>query len=78
MKSVLAALVLAAAVLGGSAPASAEVNYPWCLIQGGREASGAWSCGYVSLDQCMASRVATDVCLQNPRYAPSPQPRRRR
>lgn len=76
MKSVLAALVLAGAVLG-SAPASAEVNYPWCLIQGGRDASGAWSCGYVSLEQCMASRVATDVCMPNPRYTPSAPGRRR-
>lgn len=69
---VLAALV-GGALLGGNAPARAEVNYPWCLIMGARD--GSWNCGFVTWDQCMKTRVGMDMCVQNPRYSPAP-PRR--
>ncbi len=66
---VLATLVVGAMV-GGSAPARAEVNYPWCLIMGARD--GSWNCGFVSWDQCMRTRVGMDMCVQNPRYSAAP------
>ena len=71
----LAALTLATSVL---IPAAATaVEYPWCLVQGGRSGSGAWSCGYVSFEQCMATRIGTDMCNINPRYPyASAQPRK--
>jgi hypothetical protein len=71
MKSclVFAALVVGT-LFGGSAPAKAEVNYPWCLIMGARD--GSWNCGFVSWDQCMKTRVGMDMCVQNPRYSAAP------
>jgi len=39
---------------------------------------GSWSCGYVSLAQCMATRIGTDMCVINPRYQASPQRERAR
>ena len=39
--------------------------------------SGAWSCGYDSLEQCMANRRGTSSCNINPVYPPaSAQPRK--
>ena len=72
----LAALTLATLVL--TPAAATAVEYPWCLIQGGRFGSGAWSCGYVSFAQCMASKTGnTDMCNINPRYPyASAQPRK--
>ncbi len=26
------------------------------------------SCGFVSFEQCMQTRIGTDMCVQNPRY----------
>jgi hypothetical protein len=76
MKSVaLLALFVVAAIAGGSQSASAEVNYPWCLIMGARD--GSWNCGFVSWNQCMQTRIGMDMCVQNPRYSPAPQGRRR-
>lgn len=65
-----AALLAAAALLGaGNGPASAEIEYPWCIIAGGR--SGTLSCGFVSFEQCLQTRIGTDMCVQNPRYQAS-------
>jgi hypothetical protein len=68
-----AAAIFAAAVLllPDAEPALAEVEYPWCRIAGGRD--GTLSCGFVSFTQCMAARVGTDMCVQNPRYPPPQQ-----
>jgi hypothetical protein len=74
MKIILPALLLVGALLGGSAPAAAEVNYPWCVIMGARD--GSWNCGFVSWEQCMKTRIGMDMCVQNPRYSPAP-PRRK-
>ena len=72
---ILAALAFTAFVLAPTA--AAAVEYPWCLIRGGRAGSGAWSCGYVSFEQCMATRIGTDMCNINPRYPyASAQPRK--
>ena len=61
-------------LLAGSSSSSAEVNYPWCIMTGGRD-GGSMSCGYVSLAQCQQTRVGTDMCVPNPRYQ-GPAPRR--
>jgi hypothetical protein len=69
--------LVAAACLADAAPASAEIEYPWCIIQGGRD--GTMSCGFVSFEQCLQTRIGTDMCVQNPRYTgPSTPPSRRR
>jgi hypothetical protein len=77
VRAAAAALVVAAACLADAAPASAEIEYPWCIIQGGRD--GTMSCGFVSFEQCLQTRIGTDMCVQNPRYTgPSAPPSRRR
>lgn len=67
----LTALVAGLWLAGGNV-ASAEVTYPWCIITGGT-AEGAYSCGYVSFEQCQATRLGTDMCVINPFYQPSTQ-----
>jgi hypothetical protein len=67
-----ATVIVAAALLSPVAgPVSAEVEYPWCRIAGGRD--GSLSCGFVSYQQCMRVRVGTDMCVQNPRYPATPR-----
>lgn len=76
MKSAFLVLIFTIGlVAGGSKPVLAEVNYPWCLIMGGRD--GSWNCGFVTWQQCQATRLGTDMCVQNPRYVQPAQPRRR-
>ena len=77
MRFIAITLLLLCAAPAAIGEARAEVNYPWCLVMGGRD--GSYSCGYVSLAQCQASRVGTDMCMQNGLYQPAraPQPRRR-
>ena len=79
MRIAAAAAVTFLGIVAGAAPAAAEVNYPFCIINGGL-ANGSMSCGYTSLGQCMATRVGTDMCVINPRYqaGPQPGPQRRR
>ena len=77
MKILAVAAVVGATLLSGTIPSSAEVNYPWCIITGG-ESEGVMSCGYVSLAQCMQTRVGTDMCVPNPRYQPGTSPARPR
>jgi len=74
------------AIAGGAglmlqaAPASAEIQYPWCAIySGGAEGTGATNCGFVTHDQCWAtvSQGRIGDCQQNPAYigpAASPHP----
>ena len=77
-KAVLAVAVLMIATIGGRDTASAEVNYPWCVITSGLS-EGVMSCGFVSYAQCMQTRIGTEMCVQNPRYqAPPPPPVRQR
>ena len=77
MRIIVVTLLLLCAAPAAIGEARAEVIYPWCLVMGGRD--GSHSCGYVSLAQCQASRVGTDMCMQNGLYQPAraPQPRRR-
>jgi hypothetical protein len=67
MKLLAAAAVIGGTLLTGVTPSSAQVEYPWCIITGGRD-GGAMSCGYVSFAQCMQTRIGTDMCVINPRY----------
>ena len=67
MKFLPVAALIGATLLTGVAPAAAEVNYPWCVITSGRD-GGVYSCGFVSFNQCMQTRVGTEMCVQNPRY----------
>jgi hypothetical protein len=71
-------VTLGIGLLVGLRPASAEVNYPWCVITGGTS-EGVMSCGFVSLAQCQQTRVGVEMCVPNPRYQgpASPAPRRR-
>jgi hypothetical protein len=77
MKIAAMSAILGASLLASASQASAEVNYPWCIITGG-ESEGVMSCGYVSLAQCMQTRVGTDMCVPNPRYQPGTSPARPR
>jgi len=74
MKTLLSVLLVAAALAGFGRTASAEVNYPWCLILGGND--GSWNCGFVSREQCMVTRIGRDMCVPNPRYSPATRPGR--
>jgi hypothetical protein len=69
--------ILGIGLLTGLRPASAEVNYPWCIITGGTS-EGVMSCGYLSFAQCQQTRIGVEMCVPNPRYqAPaSSAPRR--
>ena len=80
--SLCAALSVGLWLAGGNI-ASADTNYPWCIITGGL-GEGAYSCGYVSFEQCQQTRVGTDMCVVNPQYKappsaarPAAQPRER-
>jgi hypothetical protein len=72
MKTFLFVLLVVAAFAGGSRTASAEVNYPWCLIMGGGD--GSRNCGFVTREQCMVTRIGKDMCVPNPLYSPPPPP----
>jgi len=63
MRFIAITLLLLCAAPAAIGEARAEVNYPWCLVMGGRD--GSYSCGYVSLAQCQASRVGSDMCMLN-------------
>jgi hypothetical protein len=68
MKKLAAIAALAVTTTILTAPsASAQRDYPWCVITGGRSA-GTMSCGFVSFQQCMATRLGTDMCVRNPRW----------
>ncbi len=67
MKFLPVAALIGATLMTGVSPSSAEVNYPWCVITSGRD-GGVYSCGFVSFNQCMQTRVGTEMCVQNPRY----------
>lgn len=67
MRLLALAAVIGATLMSGVTPSSAEREYPWCVITGGKD-GGVMSCGFVSFAQCMQTRVGTDMCVQNPRY----------
>jgi ABC-type sugar transport system substrate-binding protein len=66
----LAALVLAAALTGAVAPASASDRHPWCLVV--QDWGDGWACGFDTFAQCQAEARAgnTGFCAANPAYRP--------
>lgn len=75
LRSTGLALLSAAAVLTTAAPASAEIQYPWCVMQGEYTPQ---SCTFMTVEQCRASLNGASYCERNPRatVAPPPKPRR--
>lgn len=69
MRHLIVFALAGGAWLAASTPGHADTNYPWCLITSGRD-GGAYSCGYVSRAQCMATRTGSESCVQNPQYRP--------
>ena len=75
------AFAVMAAVLAAAAPAEAQ-EYPWCVQYGGSRSGGS-NCGFVTWDQCMATRFGNGgFCYRNPfypgnGYAQEPNPRER-
>lgn len=77
---IIALLVIAAGVLGGTRASNAQspYSYPWCAIYYDRAGvgGGARSCYYTSWQQCMATLSGIGgYCVESPYYhAPPPQP----
>jgi hypothetical protein len=66
----LFALATALGLSGSAPPAFAQSNYPWCLISTAFE--GGENCGFVTFDQCLASRLGIGgFCQINTQYQPS-------
>jgi len=78
-----AGLLAAAAlttVLFQSAPARAEILYPWCAVFSGGDGDNGSSCGFVTQAQCLATISGTGgTCYENPAYpGPGQRPIKRR
>ena len=54
MLAILALFAGGTAVIAGSAPAAAEIDYPWC-VKGGASVGASGDCSYSTLEQCQAS-----------------------
>ena len=75
-----AAALVATVALGGSSPARAEIEYPWCAVY---KSDLGTNCGFVSMDQCLAAIFGIGgFCYPNSAYpgpsviVPQPQPPR--
>jgi Protein of unknown function (DUF3551) len=69
-KSVLAGLVLWAALAAFAGKAQAYINYPWCIIGDTR----GIDCVFTSREQCALdgrNRGFGGQCIQNPSYSPA-------
>jgi len=75
MRHILAALVLCVVgTLCMSAPARAEITYPWCAQYGGRGDGGGRNCGFWTYEQCRAALSGNGgYCEANAMYR-GPQP----
>jgi Protein of unknown function (DUF3551) len=77
MRLLILAMVLAnAALMGATAPASAQspYSYPWCARGGGK--TSANNCYFASKEQCMQTTSGIGAfCFENPSYRPSPPDR---
>ncbi|BBF92184.1 DUF3551 domain-containing protein [Blastochloris tepida] len=68
--STIAALGLAAGIaLWGTSPAEAR-EYPWCLEDRMFDGGSIRTCGFMTLDQCVAMRPspASGNCYPNPAF----------
>jgi Protein of unknown function (DUF3551) len=54
MLAILALLAGGTAVIAGSVPAAAEIDYPWC-VKGSGSVGASGDCSYSTLAQCQAS-----------------------
>jgi hypothetical protein len=53
-------------LLAIASPASADVEYPWCMMQGRHTPQ---SCTFTTVEQCRASLAGSaGYCDRNPRY----------
>jgi hypothetical protein len=75
MPRLLLAATAAALVLSATAPARAEVVYPWCAIMMD-ESGDSTNCGFTSFQQCQVYISGIGgYCEENPYYA-AERPRR--
>lgn len=69
------ALLCLVSIVAAEAPASAGIEYPYCLMQG---RVSPQSCTFTTLEQCKASLFANSgYCERNPRYVAALQVKRR-
>lgn len=68
------ALLSTIAVLAAP-PASAGIEYPWCVMQGEYTPQ---SCSFMTVEQCRASLAGASYCDRNPRATVLPPVKRRR
>jgi hypothetical protein len=74
--SITALFALATLAVATAIPASAEIEYPYCLVPS--QFTGG-SCSYASYEQCAATALGNvGFCTPNPRYKPPPSPRQSR
>jgi hypothetical protein len=86
MTKMTSSLLLVAAACAAlpllSAPARAEVIYPWCALYSDRGGGGATNCGFSNRQQCLQTISGVGgTCYANPAYesyAPQRRPRRHR
>jgi hypothetical protein len=63
-------------IVAASTPASAEIEYPWCLMP---NRFTPQSCTFTTWEQCMETqRGNVGFCDRNPRYVATQTPKRRR
>lgn len=74
------AVAALAMVLLQSAPARAEILYPWCAVYSGTDGDNGSSCGFITHAQCLATISGTGgTCYENPAYpGPGQRPIKRR
>jgi len=72
---------LVAALAAGVAPSDAQTRTtrPWCVQEGGRDASGMLDCSYHTFAQCQESARGMGWCVANPKlgWERRDQPQRR-
>jgi len=69
--------VMTALTMSVTAPANAEVQYPWCAQY--RNQIGATNCGFVTYKQCLDTISGVGgICTPNPAYHPPARPKRDR
>jgi len=78
MRRIIIALALSALsfldLVAASAPASAEITYPWCAQYRGGDRGGGRNCGFWTYEQCVASVSGNNgTCEINAMYR-GPQP----
>lgn len=67
-KLAIALCAVAALTAATTAPAKAEVEYPWCA-QYGRFGTQATNCGFSTYRQCLVTISGIGgYCARNPRY----------